>query len=91
MLFGRAADYAQGISLTALKGACRLLGVGKWPYSRTRYPQEQRRGGAAKSDEDCSFGGSGEVDMEWEEEEGEEGVGGFGELFKEALRHVENR
>ncbi|EKX31266.1 hypothetical protein GUITHDRAFT_122531 [Guillardia theta CCMP2712] len=87
------AAHELGISLTALKGACRLLGVGKWPYSRTRYPQETRGREAAKSDENESLGESEEGDVEWGEVkgEGEEGGGGFGELFMEALRHVENR
>eukprot|EP00960_Hanusia_phi_P051747 760993-Hanusia_phi.AAC.2 len=79
-----------GISLTALKGACRVLGVGKWPYSRTRYPSEA--GGELQTDERSYFvvGDSSSLrDQEEEEEEEEERCQGFGDLFMEALRHVQ--
>eukprot|EP00960_Hanusia_phi_P057488 763582-Hanusia_phi.AAC.1 len=38
----RQADAARvlGISLTAIKNACRKLGLGSWPYSRVSAPAE---------------------------------------------------
>jgi hypothetical protein len=46
----RAAVLLQGISSTALKKACRELGVERWPYCRKR----QAEGGAASADGDSA-------------------------------------
>lgn len=70
----------QGISLTALKKACKQVGVAGWPYSR----QHQGHGSANQpsseqpSEEDGEGGEEGEMSM-------------AGELFEEALEHVEGR
>jgi hypothetical protein len=46
----RPAVRLQGISSTALKKACRELGVERWPYCRKR----QAEGGAASADGDSA-------------------------------------
>ncbi|EKX36588.1 hypothetical protein GUITHDRAFT_117244 [Guillardia theta CCMP2712] len=67
---------ALGVSLTSFKGACRRVGLKKWPYVRS-YTEEK--------------GGSGEEESSEEEGRGsyEGDLGFWGELLEEALRHVE--
>ena len=79
----------QGISLTALKKACKQVGIAGWPYSR----QHESRSSANQP--------SGEQPSKEDEEDEEDEEGGedrregqmcmAGELFEEALEHVEGR
>eukprot|EP00960_Hanusia_phi_P048114 758772-Hanusia_phi.AAC.1 len=72
------ADEWQGISLTALKRACKRVGVASWPYSR------QRAHGARMPCEEDKEKKDQRVDRAQACSEQEA-------LFEEALRHVENK